>query len=97
MLLSFCTVLNIQAQGVRSESLLREWEFRNDHDTAALQGWEKVTVPHDWAIAGPFDRANDLQTVAVVQNGETNATEKTGRTGGLPYIGKGAYRHVLPI
>ena len=97
MLLSLCTVLNIQAQGVRSESLLREWEFRNDHDTAALQGWEKVTVPHDWAIAGPFDRANDLQTVAVVQNGETNATEKTGRTGGLPYIGKGAYRHTLPI
>ena len=62
MLLSLCTALNIQAQGVRSESLLREWEFRNDHDTAALQGWEKVTVPHDWAIAGPFDRANDLQT-----------------------------------
>ncbi|MBD5181446.1 MAG: hypothetical protein HDS98_02720 [Bacteroidales bacterium] len=32
-------------------------------------------MPHDWAITGPFDRSNDLQTVAVEQNGET---EKPG-------------------
>ncbi|MDE6157870.1 MAG: beta-galactosidase, partial [Muribaculaceae bacterium] len=54
--------------------------------------WQSVRVPHDWAIYGPFDRANDLQTVAVEQNGEKEETVKTGRTGGLPFIGKGVYR-----
>ena len=56
-----------------------------------------MTVPHDWAIYGPFDRSHDLQTVAVVQNKEKVATEKTGRTGGLPYIGKGAYKRTLDV
>lgn len=54
--------------------------------------WQSVRVPHDWAIYGPFDRANDLQVVAVEQNGEKEETVKTGRTGGLPFIGKGTYR-----
>ena len=36
--------------------------------------WDKVTVPHDWAIYGPFDINNDLQTVAVTQNFETKAS-----------------------
>ncbi|MBQ8809028.1 MAG: DUF4982 domain-containing protein [Bacteroidales bacterium] len=85
------------AQGQRSETILKEWEFRKGHDIEATEGWEKVSVPHDWAIYGPFDKANDLQTVAVVQNGEDVATEKTGRTGGLPYMGKGAYRRTLDI
>ena len=85
------------AQGKRSETILKEWEFRKGHDIEAAEGWEKVSVPHDWAIYGPFDKANDLQTVAVTQNGETIATEKTGRTGGLPYMGKGAYRRSLDI
>ena len=54
--------------------------------------WEAVTVPHDWAIYGPFDRRHDLQEVAVTQNLETAASVKTGRTGGLPYVGVGWYR-----
>ncbi len=81
----------------RTETILKEWEFRHGHEITATDGWETVSVPHDWAIYGPFDRANDLQTVAVVQNGEKVATEKTGRTGGLPYMGKGAYRRTLEI
>ena len=85
------------AKDQRTETLLKEWEFRRGHDIEATDGWEKVTVPHDWAIYGPFDRNNDLQVVAVVQNGEDVATEKTGRTGGLPYMGKGAYRRNLEI
>ena len=85
------------AKDQRTETLLKEWEFRRGHDIEATDGWEKVTVPHDWAIYGPFDRSNDLQVVAVVQNGEDVATEKTGRTGGLPYMGKGAYRRNLEI
>lgn len=85
------------AQDHRSETILKEWEFRKGHDIESAEGWEKVSVPHDWAIYGPFDKANDLQTVAVTQNGETVATEKTGRTGGLPYMGKGAYRRSLEV
>lgn len=92
-----CLALSAAGQNVRTETLLKEWEFRHGHDIDAVEGWEKVSVPHDWAIYGPFDRSNDLQTVAVVQNRETVATEKTGRTGGLPYMGKGAYRRTLEI
>ena len=89
--------ISVIAQNQRSETLLKEWEFRKGHDIEAIEGWEAVTIPHDWAIYGPFDKANDLQTVAVEQNGEKVATEKTGRTGGLPYMGKGAYRRNLDI
>ena len=85
------------AQVQRTETVLKEWEFRHGHEIDATDGWEKVSVPHDWAIYGPFDRSHDLQTVAVVQNGEDVATEKTGRTGGLPYMGKGSYRRILEI
>ncbi len=85
------------AQPQRTETILKEWDFRHGHEITATEGWEAVSVPHDWAIYGPFDRNNDLQKVAVVQNGENVATEKTGRTGGLPYMGKGAYRRNLEI
>ena len=81
----------------RTEVLLKEWKFRQGHDVTAEDGWQKVTVPHDWAVYGPFSRNNDLQEVAVVQNGEKNATVKTGRTGGLPYVGKGCYRRTVNV
>ena len=84
-------------QSQRSETILKEWDFRKGHDIEAKDGWQAVKVPHDWAIYGPFDRENDLQVVAVVQNGEEEASAKTGRTGGLPYMGKGAYRRTLEI
>ncbi len=72
------------------------WQFTKGEPSASTQ-WQTVRVPHDWAIYGPFDRANDLQTVAVEQNGETEKTEKTGRTGGLPFIGKGSYRTTFEV
>ncbi len=97
ILAAIATAATAFAQTQRSETILKEWEFRKGHDIEATEGWERVNVPHDWAIYGPFDKANDLQTVAVVQNGEDVATEKTGRTGGLPYMGKGAYRRTLEI
>lgn len=62
-----------------------------------VQQWQPVRIPHDWAIYGPFDRNNDLQEVAVEQNGETEKTIKTGRTGGLPFIGKGVYKRTLEL
>lgn len=76
----------------RQESLLRDWEFSRDS-----VGWKNVKIPHDWAIYGPFDRNNDLQKVAVEQNGETEETWKTGRTGGLPYEGKGFYKTTFEL
>lgn len=92
-----CICSHASGQETRHETILKEWDFRHGHDIEAADGWEKVNVPHDWAIKGPFDRSHDLQTVAVVQNGEDIATEKTGRTGGLPYMGKGSYRRTLEI
>ena len=95
LILTACALvatLSLSAQTVRTEQLLKEWEFRRDHAVEATEGWQTVRIPHDWAIYGPFSREHDLQRVAVVQNGETVATEKTGRTGGLPYMGKGCYR-----
>ena len=95
--IAVCTAFTLNAQSMRSETTLTDWEFRNGHDTECTDGWRQVSVPHDWAIRGPFSRDNDLQEVAVVQNGETSKSVKTGRTGGLPYVGTGAYRRVLKI
>lgn len=81
----------------RSVTTLNDgWQFTKGAEADAKE-WQNVRVPHDWAIYGPFDRANDLQEVAVEQNGETEKTVKTGRTGGLPFIGKGTYRTNLEI
>ena len=72
---------------VRKEVYLSDgWLFSRDS-----VHWEKVRIPHDWAIGGPFDKKWDLQTVAIEQNGEKVKTEKTGRTGSLPWIGRGYY------
>lgn len=77
----------------RREIVLSEgWQFSRDKEN-----WENVTVPHDWAISGPFDKKWDMQTVAIVQNGEKTATEKTGRSGALPWIGKGFYQKAIQI
>ena len=76
----------------RSDTLIKNWEFSNDSTS-----WKQVVIPHDWAIYGPFDRNNDLQKVAVFQNGETEETWKTGRTGGLPYVGKGFYKTSIEV
>lgn len=85
------------AYGERSVTTLNDgWEFKKG-DAAAESAWQKVRIPHDWAIYGPFDRDNDLQKVAVEQNGETEETVKTGRTGGLPFIGKGTYRTTFEV
>lgn len=102
MLATLClTVLTMAAQ--RTETTLGQWRFhRGDAKGAELErfedkDWMQVRVPHDWAITGPFDRSNDLQTVKVVQDLEKRASLKTGRTGGLPYIGTGWYRSTFVV
>lgn len=94
--MSFCRA---EAGPSRVETCLKDgWRFhRGEADGAFMpayddSGWDKVSVPHDWAITGPFSIENDLQNVQIVQNMETKASLKTGRTGGLPYVGVGWYR-----
>ena len=78
---------------VRQEINLSKWFFSRDGNT-----WEQVNVPHDWAISGPFDKKWDLQVTQIKENGETHATEHTGRTGALPWTGSGEYKttFILP-
>lgn len=81
------TLLAASLHAQRSEYLLeKNWKFMKGEAPEAMKPefddrkWETVTVPHDWAIFGPFDRSNDLQEVAVTQNFEKKASVKTGRT-----------------
>ena len=85
-------VTTVSAQQRQEITLSDNWSFSHDRQT-----WESVSVPHDWAIAGPFDKKWDLQKVAIEQNGEKEATEKSGRSGALPWIGEGHYRRTIHI
>ena len=75
----------------RYDVMLKEWKFtREASDSAHLRdyddsSWEKVAIPHDWAISGPFDKMNDMWYGA-------GGWEKPGRTGCLPWTGLGWYR-----
>lgn len=93
-----CLASAMQAQ-VRTEQLLEKgWKFtREDKTEFSSEGyddsnWQNATVPHDWAIYGPFSIHNDKQNVAITQDGQKEAMEHAGRTGGLPFIGTGWYR-----
>ena len=93
LLVAFLTATVIASAQVRQETTLTDdWQFSQDK-----KNWQNVSIPHDWAIAGPFDKKWDLQKVAIEQNGETEATEKSGRSGALPWIGEGHYRRTLTI
>lgn len=79
------------------------WKFQKGNFEEAYKvnfndsKWQSVTIPHDWAIYGPFDKKVDIQHVAIEQNGEKIATEKTGRTGALPHIGTAWYRNKFTL
>lgn len=90
ILLTLLCALSSMAQ--RREFNLNQWYFSRD-----ANNWQKVTIPHDWAISGPFDKKWDLQTVAITQNGETEPTEKSGRSGSLPWIGEGWYKTTIQV
>ena len=93
-LLSLACLMAVTALAqTRQETTLTEgWLFSQDQQT-----WQNVCVPHDWAIAGPFDKKWDLQKVRIEQNGEKEATEKSGRSGALPWIGEGHYKRNIQI
>jgi beta-galactosidase len=100
LLFIFLILTQITFSQVRTiEELDDNWKFQKGENDSAFQvvfddsRWETVSVPHDWAIYGPFDKEIDKQNVAIVQNGEEVATEKTGRTGALPHVGTAWYRN----
>ena len=82
----------LSASAQRSTVNLKTWQFSRDS-----VNYKPVTIPHDWAINGPFDKKWDLQFVAIVQNGETEKTEKSGRSGALPWIGRGFYKTTVDL
>jgi beta-galactosidase len=92
LLLAILLFSQMAVAQTRREINLKTWDFSRDN-----QSWTKVDIPHDWAIAGPFDKKWDLQKVAIAQNGETEASEKSGRSGALPWIGEGWYKTSIDI
>lgn len=90
--------LLLQAQVRTVQTFKKGWKFtREDSKDFSQQvyddaKWQSVTVPHDWAIYGPFSINNDKQNVAITQDGQKEAMEHAGRTGGLPFVGVGWYR-----
>ncbi|MBF2709703.1 DUF4982 domain-containing protein [Flavobacterium soyangense] len=105
LLISFLLLVAtaVNAQERVTIELTKGWKFSKGINEKAFENnfkdskWESVTVPHDWAIYGPFDKEIDKQSTAIVQNGEKVATEKTGRTGALPYIGEAWYRNQFSV
>jgi beta-galactosidase len=89
------------SQNRKSYLLEDNWKFtKGDPVNAATtdfdsRSWKTVSIPHDWAITGPFDSNNDIQEVQITENNEKAASVKSGRTGGLPFIGVGWYRKQL--
>ena len=92
------------AAQTRTETLLEKgWKFTREdapefsacaYDDAL---WQDVTVPHDWAIYGPFSVHNDKHHTAILQDGQTDPMEHAGRTGGLPFTGAGWYRTYFDV
>jgi beta-galactosidase len=102
-----CMSLLIVAHTMMAQSRevfeLTTWKFQKASQENGFEvnfddsKWETVRVPHDWAIYGPFDKEIDKQIVAIVQNKEEIASEKTGRTGSLPHIGTAWYRNKFKL
>ena len=89
LVLALSTMCQAQSRKVIN---LPSWDFSRDGNS-----WSQVQIPHDWAISGPFDKKWDLQMVAIEQNGEKEKTEKSGRSGALPWIGEGMYKMNLQL
>ena len=102
LLISVCLLLiasiSVQSQTRTALTLKKGWKFSRQESTDFYKTkfndskWQSVTVPHDWAIYGPFSWDNDMQKTAITQDGQKTAMEHAGRTGGLPFVGKGFYR-----
>ena len=99
ILVGICVLSCVLSNAQRTEVLLEKgWKFTREDNAQFSEidvkdcKWESVVVPHDWAIYGPFSSQNDKQHGAILQDGQKEAMEHAGRTGGLPFVGVGWYR-----
>lgn len=103
MLMAVILSVSVEAQKRVEQLLEKGWKFtREDNPEFKSENyddseWQQVTIPHDWAIYGPFSIDNDKQNVAITQDGQKEAMEHAGRTGGLPFVGAGWYRLELNV
>jgi len=108
LLILLLFIISVSCSSEKEESrtvvlLDKDWYFHNgevvngEKQQANMADWEQVTVPHDWAISGKFDKLIDAQKVLVVEDGEKVAQLRSGRTGALPHIGIGWYQKTLNI
>ena len=64
------------ATGPRVENFNRNWRFARGAQTGAEAagfedaGWQSVRLPHDWAIAGPYEPQGDAHTGKLPWRGE---------------------------
>ena len=72
--MALCGVMALSAVGRSLDGL---WDFRREGGE-----WTQVRVPHDWAIAGPFDPKADAKAIDCAR---------------LPYLGKGEYRRTFAL
>ena len=95
------TTFNLASQERETILLTDNWKFQKGKNDTAFQiqfndaKWETVTVPHDWAIKGPFDKNIDIQKVTIAQDGMYKPANLTGRSGALPYVGEAWYRNTF--
>lgn len=93
--------LSLVSQERETILLTDNWKFQKGKNDTAFKkqfddsNWETVTVPHDWAIKGPFDKNIDIQKVTIAQDGIYKPADLTGRSGALPYVGEAWYRNTF--
>ncbi|MFA6930071.1 MAG: glycoside hydrolase family 2 TIM barrel-domain containing protein [Lentisphaeria bacterium] len=77
----------------KTDILEKAWRFKRGDISLPfaepLNDWEKVSLPHDWAIAGPFDGWNE--PLLNLNNGLS--VSPGNATGALPSGGCGIYVH----
>ena len=70
---------------------------RGEDPALNTSSWEVVTVPHDWAISGEFDKDLDANREWIPKGAGREPRMTSGETGGLPHTGVGWYRIALDI
>ncbi len=79
-----------QAEQRKQIMLSKGWLFSRDSIS-----WQKVSIPHDWAIFEAFDKTIDMQVDTIKDSGEL--LYRTGTTGSLPWTGKGYYKTTITL
>ena len=100
-----CTACTVKQDPVTRQVIPLEtnWKFLNEEVAGGeLPGtetgnWETVTVPHDWAISGPFDKSIDQIKSRRPGTNDQSPVVITGSTGSLPHVGVGWYRKSIPV